>query len=222
MTTLLFLDDYHVGDPLFLADLGRRLSRRDQGGGTVIVHSARDAVNREMEGIPAGGRSVVTERAIREANQGITRRLTEEGVPAVSIQGSDRRLLVRDGTIRVRQADWLLKSVSLGAVPVISPLVHSISGIEGAEASECAAAVAHLFGGSGGVHAVVFCSNRKRGLSVDGALLDSVSIADAGGFDDIIDVNAARRLVTVARCLTATNSAGLADGSAILGTVISE
>ena len=92
MITLLFLDDYHVGDPLFLADLGRRLSKLGPKARILIVHRAGEAVTRALEGADTDSRATITERTIRETNQGIARRLTEEGVPAVSIQGSDRGL----------------------------------------------------------------------------------------------------------------------------------
>lgn len=220
MTTLLFLDDYHVGDPLFLADLGRRLLTLGPAGRTLIVHRAGEGVERELEGSDPADRKEIIERAIRHVNQGITRRLIEEGVPAVSVQGSDRSLFRHGDELSIGKADWLIQIIETGAVAVISPLATSDSGVDEADPVECAVQVARLVSVRGKVHCAVFCSNRKAGLFKDKIRLETVEVSDLDEYTKTIDHGAAARLAQVADRLVATNSVSLAKGPILEGTQI--
>ena len=97
---------------------------------TVILHRVEEAVEGALENVEReDDAAVLAERAIRETNQAITRRLTEEGVPAVSVQGSDHGLFEVDGgdspqSVRAAGADWLRRTVGLGTIPVISPIAR--------------------------------------------------------------------------------------------------
>jgi hypothetical protein len=220
VTKLLFLDDYHVGDPLFLADLGRRLSKFGQDGRTVIVHRVGEAVDRGLENSDPRDRALITEKTIRETNHGIVRRLTEEGVPAVSIQGSDRGLFRSRNDRLTTNAGWLLRMIWTGSIPVVSPLAVGAPGAVGADPVECAVAIARFAERSGGVQAVLFCSTRKGGLFHDGVRLDAIAVSDLADHVGTIDVEAAARLVLVVDRLIATNSLGVAGESSRKGTII--
>lgn len=223
MTSLLFIDDFHAGDPLFLADLGRRLLQRKGNGGIVVFHDAKEDVERATESVTADQMARVSERAVREANQGIARRLIEEGVPAVSIQGSDRGLLqlhardvkssLRSGLdtgLNAENADWLLRMISLRSIPVVSQLVSGADGSVVADAGQCAAALAVALAEHDAVECVLFNQNRKRTLYRDGTPVESVSIAGLAEFEVLLPVSAARHLVSVSSRLVVANSAAVA------------
>ncbi|MFV1980004.1 MAG: hypothetical protein ACC655_02530 [Rhodothermia bacterium] len=237
MTTLLFLDDCHVGDPLFLADLGRRLSKLGRDGRTVIVHRVGEAVDRELENSNPRDRILTTEKTIRETNHGIARRLTQEGVPAVSIQGSDRGLFrtgdpsspasapLRRASPRQAHrlstnATWLLAMIGTGSIPVVSPLALGPAGAEAVDPVECAREIAHLAASAGDVHAALFCSTRKGGLFQDGVRLGSITVSDLANQAEIIDVEAAVTLVKAVDRLVATNSVGVTGELSVKGTII--
>ena len=220
MTTLLFLDDYHVGDPLFLADLGRRLSRLGSEGRTLIVHRASEEVGRNLEGAHPAERDEITERTIRHTNQGITRRLIEEGVPAVSVQGSDRPLFCADDSLTVGSTEWLVGMVELGSVAVISPLAESESGAKSIDPVDAAIQIARVMAVRGEIQCAIFCSTRKDGLRHDGKRLDTITVAELAEHDETIDREAASRLAGVVDRLVATNSVAIAKGPILPGTVI--
>ncbi len=102
---LLYLDRYHLGDPLFVKNLAKHI----QQGPTrecLIVHGSGEKVERTFEAqglFPERTRGVLNvetieqkrlvERAVREANQEIVGSLTDEVISTVGIQGTDRGLL---------------------------------------------------------------------------------------------------------------------------------
>ena len=102
---LLYLDRYHLGDPLFVKNLAKHI----QQGPTrecLIVHGSGEKVERTFEAqglFPERTRGVLdvetteqkrlVERAVREANQEIVGSLTDEVISTVGIQGTDRGLL---------------------------------------------------------------------------------------------------------------------------------
>ena len=49
MIHILYLDDFHLGDPMFLGRLGRGISR--SGLKLAVVHSPREIIEREMESL---------------------------------------------------------------------------------------------------------------------------------------------------------------------------
>ncbi len=125
---VLFFDRYNVEDPLFIADVARRLVAATRSGlHPLVVHAADDAVERALEqvdGLDDAEVGLAVERAVRMTNQSITRRIIDEGVPAVSIQGDQRGLLrvTKSGDVSVGRIDWLERAISMGGVPVLSLL----------------------------------------------------------------------------------------------------
>ena len=218
MTEFLFLDDYHAGDPLFLADLGRRLSTRGPAGCTVIFHATDEEVNRELEAWDeedAGSRGLVVDRAIRQTNQTITRRLIEEGVPAVAILGSSKGLLTGDDAhgVKTGRTEWFNQVISSGTIPVVSPLAT-------AGAVVCAGALVRALASAGSVESALFCRDRKQGLYRDGRRLERVSFEELSSFESQIDTKAAKALAKIADRVVATNSAAVSEVGGILGTEI--
>lgn len=147
MTTaplLIFLDDYHLGDPLFVEGLAQRMGRSPALPRCLLVHGGGEEAVRALEGeglfpemeeggVPAvegGAGAAVVERAVRQLNRTIVGTLTDAGVPAVGVHGADRGLLRAgaDGRIEAGRAGWLHALVAQRAVPVVSALVEHAAG----------------------------------------------------------------------------------------------
>jgi len=134
---LVYLDPYHLGDPLFLTQLARDLAHR--GGGALLVHGSGEAGERALEATGAVARerdgvwevetpeeAAVVERATRELNRQIVHELNEAGVPAVRVMGADRGLLKKEGETTVTgTTDWVATLVAQGVVGVLAVLVRS-------------------------------------------------------------------------------------------------
>lgn len=102
---LLYLDRYHLGDPLFVKNLAKHITQGPNRE-CLIVHGSGEKVERTFEAqglFPERTRGVLNvetreqkqlvERAVREANQEIVGSLTDEVISTVGIQGTDRGLL---------------------------------------------------------------------------------------------------------------------------------
>ena len=96
---LIYLDRYHLGDPLFLRALAHRLGRAEAAGlGALLVHGSGDEAEQVLEaegaavvrrdGVLAGlspEHALLVERAVRQTNKRVVSTLTEFGVAAVSV-----------------------------------------------------------------------------------------------------------------------------------------
>lgn len=114
---ILYLDRYHLGDPLFVKRLAREINQGPERA-CLIVHGSGEKVERTLESkgfFPDRTRGVLdveepaqrrlVERAVREANQEIVGALTDEVVSTVGIQGTDRGLLSLAADPDASQAD---------------------------------------------------------------------------------------------------------------------
>lgn len=227
--TLLYFDRYNVEDPLFVADVARRLAAAARSESrAIIVHASDDAAARAREVFGASGSEAaeeneLVERAVRMTNQSITRRMIDEGVSAVSIQGNHRGLfrLTQDGSLEVGHTEWLERAVSMGGMPVLSLLADT----GGGHASEVGAAAAleqlvSALSKMWAVTTVYFTTNRKSALfEADGSRLESVTADRLSSFKEVPDIAVAAR-ASRASVVFVTNSAGLAPDGAISGTRI--
>ena len=140
MTSVLYLDRYHLGDPLFLNGLARDVLAFP--GPLVLVHGAGEAAERALEAqgrIPqwrdgvlvvesSAGRALV-ERAARDLNRRIVHTLNDAGVSAVRLDAGSRGLF-RAGEVgpEVKNLDWLRALVAQGVVPVVAALLEEERG----------------------------------------------------------------------------------------------
>ncbi|NNE35099.1 MAG: hypothetical protein HKN13_07685 [Rhodothermales bacterium] len=135
--SLVWIDDYHGGDPLFVQSLARGLAAQPPDHRrAILVLGGLDRAQRLLEanaipvevrdGVPISAdpaARALIERACREVNKEAVAVLTEFGVPAVGIQGCDRGLLtIAESRITPPSVAWLEKIVANGAVPVVSAL----------------------------------------------------------------------------------------------------
>lgn len=130
MLHILYLDDYNLGDPMFLGRLARGLVVA--GLELAIVHASLEAVERSIEGLGifplkddegmfqlTNSEAVrLAERVCRDQNRAIAHELNESGIAAVRMDASSRGLLAGN-------TDWFISLVRSGAIPVIAPLIES-------------------------------------------------------------------------------------------------
>ena len=151
--SVLYLDPYFLGDPLFMAGFARDLAARPSG--LVVVHGSGERGERALEALgrfprraggvweaeDAEGRAAV-ERAARELNREIAHELNEAGVPSVRALGADRGLLKESEGLGVGRAEWLGDLVGQGVTAVVASLVDGPDGLAEADPARAAAALA--------------------------------------------------------------------------------
>ena len=136
MASVLYLDRYHLGDPLFLNGLSRDVLASPEP--LVLVHGAGEAAERALEAqgrIPEWREGVLAvesesdralvERAARDLNRRIAHALNEAGVAAVRLDAGSRGLFrVESGALAVKNRDWLAPLVAQRVVPVLAALLE--------------------------------------------------------------------------------------------------
>lgn len=165
---LVLLDEAHLDDLLFLGTLGRLMAAAPRPA--VLVHADGGLAARALEAkgyfpgddLPTEALALVA-AAHQQQNRRLTAALTDAGIPAVGLLGSDRRLLVETagGEVLAGKVGWISDLVSRGAVPVVAAL--AVDGAEVPIAVPAAAAVAALRGVLG-AEAVVFTRTGRAGL----------------------------------------------------------
>lgn len=181
MALVLYLDRYHLGDPLFLT--GFACDVLDLRAPCLIVHGAGEAAERALEAqgrIPAyeGGviavetdadRALVA-RAARDLNRRIAHTLNDAGVAAVRLEASGRGLIRAVGDrIEAGKVGWLREIVAQGAVPVVAALVGDPAG-EAREVNGGAVAgvLARVLADAGGEARVIFLTRNGQNGLVEG------------------------------------------------------
>ena len=147
---VLYLDPYHLGDPLFLTGLARDLAARGQqtrGAGVVVVHGSGERGERALEGLgrlptsrdgvwdteDAEGAGAV-ERATRDFGREVVHAINEAGVAVVRMTAGDRGLVRReDGRLEVGQHGWLADLVAQGVTVVVTTLLADGTEADAAE-----------------------------------------------------------------------------------------
>lgn len=141
---VVYLDRYHQEDPLFLRSLCWALkSEQSQAPPFVLVHGSGEHTERQLEGeglIPTRSEGILDataatertliERTIREFNLKTVAVLTDQQIPAVGVQGTDRNLfrLTAEGNLEVGKLRWIQDLAQKRVVPVISALAMGHEG----------------------------------------------------------------------------------------------
>ena len=158
--TVVYLDPYHLGDPLFVSGLARDLAAR--GAGLVLVHGSGERGERALESLGRAPRATdgtwdtedaegaaAVERAARELNREIVHELNEQGVASIRATGADRGLLKRrEGQVEAGRTAWLADLVRQGVVVVVASLVEDAGTLHEADAATAAATLAQALGGT--------------------------------------------------------------------------
>ncbi len=242
---LLYLDRYHLGDLLFVGRLAGALAEVQQEGRllrTLIVHGGGEKAERTLEAQGAfverrGGvlavetaeQARLVERATREANQDLVAALTDAGVSAVGVQGTDRRLLhVRadeGGTVEAGRLGWLGDLMAVRVVPVVSALARGAEGrtceVPAVEAAlAVAAALARAPGDGPGetrVTFVFFTQTGRAGLA-EGAEVRGEVAAGALPEGAVPEPAAVRRTCAAGYAALLTSAEGFAAPGGPRGT----
>lgn len=135
---IVYLDAYHLGDPLFLRSFARDVQRYSKP--LMLVHGGGEEVDRVLEAggelIPVGsarprpsspeGRALV-ERTVRDLNRRIVHELNDAGVSALRVLGTDRGLLTEapDGSVHLGRLGWVSALMLQRVVPVLGLLADS-------------------------------------------------------------------------------------------------
>ncbi|GAB5521307.1 MAG: acetylglutamate kinase [Rhodothermales bacterium] len=133
---ILYIDDYHQGDTLFLRGLAGQV--REGSVPTMIVHGGGEAAERHLEAngfFPERGADgqwqnlsplehTLVEQATRMANRTLTSLFNDHVVSVVGVQGTDRKLVQVDeaGAITLGRTKWLMDWAEKRVVPIISAL----------------------------------------------------------------------------------------------------
>lgn len=184
---LLYLDAYHLSDPLFAESLARLMAHRSPPLPCLIVHGSGEAGVRrlEAEGLfpetvegrvvaRSAAEAALVEQALRQATRQLVSTLTDAGVPAVGFQGADRGLLraTPDGVAPGRLA-WLVELVRRGVVPVVSTLARSEGGLREVAPAAALQALGAALGAAQAPVVVLFSRTGRPGLYEGETLLES-------------------------------------------------
>ena len=233
---LLYLDDYHLDDLLYVPSLAQQMGRmRRMRPVCLFVHSSGDQAERllEAEGLfperkdglvqaQTPEEAALVERALRQVNRRVVGALTEEGVHAVGFRGADRGLLQvdDDGAVKPGRVAWLKDLIEKRAVPVISALARELEG-EGTRAvlaGEATVALARALG-LGEMVVVFFTRNNQPGVFEGQRPLPNLPL-DALPPAILPDPEAVRAVVTAGIPALLTSAAGLFSADEPRGTTI--
>ncbi len=231
---LIYLDDYHLDDLLFVPGLAQRMGRmRRERPGYLFVHGSGGEAERllEAEGlfperkdglvqVRMAREAALVERALRQVNRRIVGALTEEGVHAVGFQGSDRGLLRQgeDGAVTAGRVAWLAALVEKGAVPVVSASVQDAGATRAVSLPAATAALARA-SDFDEVVVVFFTQNNQPGVVEGEHLVPHLSL-DALPPGLVPDPAAARPIVRAGIPVLLTSANGLFGGDEPTGTRI--
>lgn len=234
-TYLLYLDDYHLEDPVFVQSMARIMHRRDRLPPCLMVHGSGGQAERRLEAeglFPETENGVVqpttseehalVERGLRMATQQVVGTLVDEIIYAVGFQGADRGLLERqaDGTLMAGDLDWLETLIDQQAIPVISTLVRDAMAQHLVQVPLREAALTLAQGlNRPDVTLVFFTRTGKAGLLDGDVPRSTVSIDDVP--DEVVAAPAALRAVAAAGFdILLTSPVGLFGGDDIRGTKV--
>ncbi|MFO8232575.1 MAG: acetylglutamate kinase [Longimonas sp.] len=241
MLYILYLDTEHVSDPLFLEAVAQQFHKHPVGHRrALIVHGSSEKVERtfEAEGhfierengllpVDTDEQRRLVERDLRETNQSIVATLTDQVVPTVGVQGTDRQLLRRtdDGTIAAASnLGWLDALLKQHVVAVVSSMIAPDPDTIAEEVPlpKAAAALAHYFAADAvtddpPVRVVLFHPNDTPGLQGEEGTVHEVC---APTHPTIPHKQAVHTLAEADVPMLLTNTRGFFEGDAPTGTRI--
>ena len=230
---VLYLDDHHASDALFIQGLARSLAGIDQGR-FLLVHGSGEHGRQVLEdrGIfrdRTGGvlavetpeEHALVERSLRHVNRQITGILTNAVVSSVSLIGSDRGLLVVEGTdLLLRRVDWVEALVEKGVVPVIGSYALEVESGRTGEVALHRTVAALVNGLSGSATAVAFTTTNLPG-AMRGASPEREWPIEELDERWVADFPAIHALVSQNIRVLLTNSTRLSDVGGPTGTLLS-
>lgn len=232
---VLFLDDYHAGDVLFLQGLARAMARRTWKPAPVIVHGSGEHAERLLEAhgifrrrtggvleIESASEHTLVEQALRSLNQKIVALLTDAVVSTVGVIGAQRNVFaIADGQLCARGATWLYGIARQGVVPVVAANARDeTSGATGEVALTQAveSLAAGLSRSAEGVEIVAFTRTNLPGIMRKGSPRSQVDVSEPVLRESVPDWESLADLVTAGYPVLLTNSNRLADSGGPSGS----
>lgn len=232
---LVYLDDYHLGDVLFLQGLTRAYgAARGQAPPSLLVHGSGEEAERllEAEGLfverkdgilpaesPAA--AALVERAVRQVNRRLVGMLTDAVVPAVGLLGTDRAVLRVDaeGHVNTGKTGWVRALLSQRVLPVVGAYAQQApeSGREVDAVSALLALAVAVFDEAPTV--VFFTRTNLPGL-MDGRETRPEATLDALDPRVVGDLDALRRVAGAGLPILLTNTARVVGPGGPVGTRI--
>ena len=203
---ILYLDEAHAGDRLFLDSLSRTLKDVQRASSRImIVH---------------GGES---QAHMRSLNKLLVAELTDEVVSAVGIQGSDRRLLQINerGEVNVNGRGWLETLIKQGVVPVVSSVGTAESRPQVLSPDAVISALAVALGDLRPVAVAFTATNRPGAAASDSGAASEHLPPDRIPDEAYAERDMLRRLADAGLEVILTNLPSLRDGEVPEGTRIS-
>ena len=220
---ILYIDDYHQGDTLFLRGLAGQV--REGGMPTMIVHGGGEAAERHLEAngfFPERGTDgqwqnlsaaehALVEQATRMANRILTSLFNDHVVSVVGVQGTDRKLVQVDeaGGVVLGRTQWLMDWAEKRVVPIISALGV---GRDGATVplpvEQVVQALCQRFADVA-PRVVMFSKKNRQGLEQDGAPVTEWSMETRPPSAQLQAPEAARWLVQQGTHVFVTSPTGL-------------
>jgi acetylglutamate kinase len=234
---VLFLDDYHGGDVLFIQNLARALSRKPWRPAPIVVHGSGRHAERLMEAqgifrtradgvlqIESEREHGLVDRALRSLNHKIVALLTDAIISCVGIVGAQRKVFeLQDGRLHAPGAAWLRGIAEQGVVPVVAANARDVATSTTGEIalSQGAAALArglkHL---DEAVEIVFFTRTNLPGIMREGVPRSEVDIDDPALRESAADLASLTFLAEEGFSVLLTNSNRLADASGPTGSRI--
>jgi len=229
---VLYLDDHHAADALFVQSLARSLARVSRAR-FLLVHGSGEHGRQVLEGqgifrdrvggilpVETQEEHALVERSLRQLNRKITSILNEAVVSTVGIIGSDRGLLVVDGAnLIVKRIDWLASLVEKGVVPVIASYASEANSGRVGEVALHRTVAALVSEWSSSATAVTFTKTNLPGVMRGGKPEPEVAL-DAVDERWVSELPALGELVSQNIRVLLTNSTRLSDPDGPSGTLL--
>jgi acetylglutamate kinase len=232
MIHVLYLDRYHLGDPLFLNGFARDVLGLDAP--CVLVHGAGEAAERALEAqgrfpeshggvlaVETDADRALVARAARDLNRQIAHTLNDAGVAAVRLEAAGRGLIrATDDGIEAGKTDWLRKSVAQGAVPVIAALIGDMGGaVREVSGGAVAGALARSFADEGAEAQAIFLTKNGQNGLVEGDSTQVEASVEAVPESLLPEPEAVRAALTAEAEVVLTGRSGLRQ-TPLVGTRI--
>ena len=230
---ILYLDDFHASDPLFLQSLGQALARWRRKPAPIVVHGSAEIAERWLEArgilkqreqgiVPVGNSEEhrLVERAGRHLNQHIAAIFNETAVPTVAVFGTQRRaLVVENGRISARNGEWIVSLANQGVVPVLAAFAREETTGKTGEVAvwDAVEAIADLVDRHP-TEVVFFSKTNLPGIMEAGEPLDEVDITHPKLASVLPDRHGLERILAANLSVLLTNSTRLADPAGPVGT----
>lgn len=229
---LLYLDDFHAGDALFVRSLAQALARMADRR-VLILHGPGEHAERALEGegifrdrsgglmpVETPAEHALLERALRHANRKITGAMTDAVVPAVGVIGHERGLFrIVDGQLQAGNVDWIEALARQSVVPVVAAFAADAATGKTGEVTLPLAAEALLEALAMRGRIIFFTKTNLPGIMKTGRSEETVALDELNAAF-VADAEAIAHVASKNIPILLTNSTALAASGGPTGTTV--